>query len=291
MKDSIKNINCKKTTKTNEKTYYFISGLPRSGSTMLSAILNQNPRFYSGPSSPVTKLILLLENQLLNDELFLAYPKKNQTDRLIADIIYHYYSDVQKPVIFDKNRSWVERLHHISGYIGIEPKIICPVRNISEILASFIAMHRRNPYQINGKINFIDEMLIKNDLLLTDNNRCQYLLSNDGIIGQSYGAIKQVVIEGKQKNLHFVEYDDIINNPEETLRQLYGFLDEEYYDNHDYCNLINIHRENDALVYGFSDMHEVRKEIKKTSINPTDILSDEIIKACEGAEFWRFARY
>ncbi|NBP58534.1 sulfotransferase, partial [bacterium] len=38
------------------KKYYFISGLPRSGSTLLSAILNQNPRFYSGPNSPVVPI-------------------------------------------------------------------------------------------------------------------------------------------------------------------------------------------------------------------------------------------
>jgi len=35
------------------KTFHFISGLPRSGSTLLSAILRQNPRFYAGMTSPV----------------------------------------------------------------------------------------------------------------------------------------------------------------------------------------------------------------------------------------------
>ncbi|MEG4005469.1 sulfotransferase [Microcoleus sp. Pol11C1] len=32
---------------------YFISGLPRSGSTLLAALLRQNPRFYSAMTSPV----------------------------------------------------------------------------------------------------------------------------------------------------------------------------------------------------------------------------------------------
>ena len=36
-----------------DKTFYFMAGLPRAGSTLLSTLLNQNPRFYSGPSSPV----------------------------------------------------------------------------------------------------------------------------------------------------------------------------------------------------------------------------------------------
>ena len=36
--------------------YHFISGLPRSGSTLLAAILRQNPRFHAGMTSPVGSL-------------------------------------------------------------------------------------------------------------------------------------------------------------------------------------------------------------------------------------------
>ena len=38
------------------KQYYFISGLPRSGSTLLSGILKQNPHFYADIASPVEAL-------------------------------------------------------------------------------------------------------------------------------------------------------------------------------------------------------------------------------------------
>ncbi len=36
---------------------HFISGLPRSGSTLLSAIFNQNPEFHAAMSSPVASLM------------------------------------------------------------------------------------------------------------------------------------------------------------------------------------------------------------------------------------------
>ena len=268
------------------QTYYFMAGLPRAGSTILSAILNQNPRFYSGPSSPVTGLMLTLEQSLSSDELFLAYPKVEQGKDMIANVIKHYYSDVEKPVIFDKNRSWVNRLHYIPGYFGIEAKVLCPVRNIDEILTSFISMHRRNPYQVNGRINFMDDMLVKSNIPLTDDNRCQFLAGPNGILGQSYNGIKQCLMEGRQKQLHFVEYDELMTKPEETMRKVYEFLGEEYY-NHDFSNLINFHQENDASVYGLSDMHDVRKELGKTSADPRDILSPYILENCKGAEFWR----
>jgi sulfotransferase len=285
MKELIKEI-IREEMAREQKTYYFMSGLPRSGSTMLSAILNQNPRFYSGPSSPVTSIMLVLENALSQDELFLAYPKRQQAGELVANVIKHYYSDVNKPVIFDKNRSWVNRLHYIPGYFGLEPKVLIPVRNINEILTSFISMHRRNGFEINGRVNFLDEMLIKSNIPLTDDNRCKWLLGNNGVVGQSYEGIRQALFEGRQNQLHFIEYDDLILNPKETMEKVYDFLEEDYFE-HDFETLKNINQENDAEVYGFSDMHDVREKVEKTSSDPKEILSEEILKMCENAEFWR----
>ena len=39
------------------RTIHFISGLPRSGSTLLAAILRQNPSLHAHISSPVGALI------------------------------------------------------------------------------------------------------------------------------------------------------------------------------------------------------------------------------------------
>jgi sulfotransferase len=268
------------------KKYYFMSGLPRSGSTLLSAILNQNPNMHSGPSSPVVGIMLTLENAISNDELFLAYPKPEQAGRIISSVIENYYSGIESSVIIDKNRSWVNRMHYIPGYFGVEPKILCPVRNMDEILTSFISMHRRNPFDVNGKINFMDEMLVKSNIPLNDENRCQFLSGPNGIIGQSYGGIQQALMEGKQKQLHFIEYDNLINEPKETMRKIYEFLGEEYFE-HDFSKIENIHKENDAAVYGLSDMHDVRNSLEKVSGNPKEILPESVYEKCQGAEFWR----
>ena len=269
-----------------DKTFYFMAGLPRSGSTLLSSLLNQNPRFYSGPSSPVVPTMLALENSFSNDELFLGYPKVEVAKNIIASILPQYYSDIDKPVIFDKNRSWVNRMNYISGYFDIVPKVICPVRDISEILTSFIMMRRRNFNADQTKINFIDEMLIKTNTPLTDDNRCELIASPNGILGQSYEGLKQAVMEGYDHCLHFVEYKDLVNNPQETLNKIYEFLDEEPFE-HTFDKLENPHRENDLQIYGLADMHEVRPVVKSTAPKPEEILSPEIITKCQNTEFWR----
>jgi sulfotransferase len=269
-----------------EKKFYFMAGLPRSGSTILSAILNQNPRFYSGPSSPVVSTMLTLENSLSNDELFLGYPKVQQAKEIIASVLPQYYSDRQEPVIFDKNRSWTIRMEYIPGYFDIAPKVLCPVRDIAEILTSFISMIHRNPYHVDGKINFIDEMLVKTNIPLTDDNRCEFLASPNGILGQSVEGLQKALIEGYDNSIHLIEYEDLVNNPKETMEKIYEFLEEEPFE-HTFDNLENINRENDGKIYGFADMHEVRPELKSTSENPNEILSEEILEKCKGTEFWR----
>lgn len=272
--------------KAMSKQYFFMSGLPRSGSTLLSSILNQNPQVHSGPSSPVVPTMLMLEQSLANDELFRAYPKVPQAAKIISSVIDNYYGDVNKKVIIDKNRSWVNRLHYIPGYFGVEAKVLCPVRSIDEILTSFITMQRRTPITPEGKVNFIDEMLIKNNVMLTDDNRCEFLASPNGILGQSYFGLRQALMEGKQKSLHFIEYDDLMTDPEETMKKIYEFLGLEYYA-HDFAKIENIHKELDAEVYGLSDMHDVRQSLGKTAPNPTDVLSQKILESCKGSEFWR----
>lgn len=269
-----------------KKKYYFMAGLPRSGSTMLSAILNQNPRFYSGPSSPVVPTMLALEQSLSQDELFLAYPKQDFARGLISSVLHQYYADTDKPIVFEKNRSWVNRMNYIQGYFGIEnPKVIYPVRDVSEILASFISMIRRNPHIVNERLNFIDQSLVQQGIPLNDITRCQ-AIAGPGILGQSFDGLKKALSEGYRNNIHFVEYKDLVNKPKETMEKIYDFLGEPYY-NHDFKNLKNIHQENDAQIYGFEDMHAVRSLVKSTAEAPEDVLPQAVLDSVKGVEFWR----
>ena len=54
------------------KTYYFMSGLPRAGSTLLSVLLNQNPRFYSGPVSAVKMIMQSIHHNVWQDDIYNA---------------------------------------------------------------------------------------------------------------------------------------------------------------------------------------------------------------------------
>ena len=272
------------------KTFYFMAGLPRSGSTLLSSILNQNPRFYSGPSSPVLGAMFAIEQNFMGNELYHGYPKPDQVREIIGNIPHHFYSDVQQPVVFDKNRAWTARVPYIEGYIGEQAKILVPVRRIDEILTSILTMIHRNPFQEGQpRINFIDEQLIKTDIPINDLNRCMYLLGGGGIVYESLNAIMMGFQQNVRDKMHFVDYNDLVDNPEKIMEDIYDFIGEEFYD-HDFGSISNIHREDDLITYGLSDMHQVRSKVKKTSPPPASILPEEIIDIYEQnkrrLEFW-----
>ena len=273
------------------KKFYFMAGLPRAGSTLLSTLLNQNPRFHSGPSSPVLGAMYATHDNFISNELYTGYPKPDSVNKIIGSIIENWYYDIKKPVIIDKNRAWCARVPFIEGYIKQEAKIIVPVRRIDEILASILTMIKRNPFKDGQpRINFVDEYLVKANIPINDETRCQHLLNNDGIVWESLNATKLGVDEGHSNKFHYVDYNDLVNDPQGELNKIYTFLGEESFP-HSFDNLSNQHREDDITTYGLGDMHEVHSKLEKTSSDPSEVLPSSIIELYnsnkENLEFWK----
>ena len=217
-----------------------MAGLPRAGSTLLSTLLNQNPRIYSGPSSPVLGAMYATHENFQSNELYTGYPKPNQVNEIVGSVIEHWYSDIDKPVVIDKNRAWCARVPFIEGYIKQEAKIIVPVRRIDEILASILTMIKRNPFQEGQpRINFVDEQLVKFNVPISDETRCQYLLTNQGgIVWESLNALKLGVEEGHSDKFHYVDYNNLVKDPQNQLNLIYEFLGEESFE-HTFDDLSN----------------------------------------------------
>ena len=89
----------------------FMSGLPRSGSTLLSAILRQRPEAQAGMSSPVGPLMHALLTAMGVRSEWSPLVDDNQRRRLLRGVIDNYYGDLRKSnVVFDTNRLWCARL-------------------------------------------------------------------------------------------------------------------------------------------------------------------------------------
>jgi len=268
------------------KQYFFISGLPRSGNSLISAILNQNPNFHSPPSSPVLNTMIQIEQTLAADPNFNAYPKPMQANLIIGSVINNWYRDIEAPVIFDKNILWLNHFSYITGYLDQKPKIICPVRNLDEILASFIRLIENNkPINDNGRLNFIDEHLVRNNMPINNDNRCLALSSN-GPVGQAYSSFKYAFEKGFNEHMLLIEYDDLISDTEKVFKDIYEFIEQPYFA-HSFSNISTDQIDNSESIYGISDMNKIRPTIQNQKINVDEFLSENIRNLAKGSEFWR----
>jgi len=270
----------------NKKIFYFLSGLPRSGSTLLSSILNQNPNIYASSNSPVCGTMFAVEGNIINSEQYSAFPKPDIVPPMVYGILEGYYADIEKNIIIDKSRGWCEpaSLELALRNLPYEPKIIVTVRDILSILASFIHLIHNN-----DKVSFIDNEI--NQLQQfhfyrpDDDIRCDYLMQPKGLIDNSLYGIATALNPDNRKYFHFVEYDDLVNNTEETILGIYKFLDIDTFE-HNFDNIVNHAPENDD-VYGIDGLHAIREKISRRGINPEEILSSYILNKYSGLEFWR----
>ena len=264
-------------------SFYFMAGLPRAGSTLLKSIIDQNPNVHTEPVSPVMELMYHSEQYFKQSQQYIAYPKSKNAYKIVGSYIENYYYEIDKPIIIDHNRAWSNNIERIKTYLNPNPKIICPVRDISEILTSFITMVHRN----SDEVSFIDEELIKGGFTVDDDNRCEYLMSDNGIVEQALWAQSQAFIRNETKHLLMVEYDDIVNTPQETMDRIYNFLEIDGY-KHDFNNVKNNHRESEKQ-WNLKDMHYVRNKVQKISKKPEDVLSPFILNKYSKLEYWKYS--
>ena len=266
------------------KQFYFMSGLPRSGSTLLTALLNQNPEIHASTNSPLLDTIHYTEEYLLyNSEQYKATPNPEGAYKVLSSIPYNYYFNTPQDIIIDKSRGWVNQIQHIQDYITTEPKIICPVRNIQDILSSFLNLI------CNSKTtSFIDENLIRNNIEISNDNRCDYLMSSQGIIGQSYNALLECFRKGNNQYLLLIDYDDLVRNPQHELNRIYEFIGLSSYC-HSFENVSTKQDENDN-VYKLENMHSVRDTVEKIHRDNTKYLSENIMDKYNHMEFWKKQR-
>ena len=258
-----------------------MSGLPRSGSTLLTALLNQNPNVHASTNSPLLDTIHYTEEYLLkNSEQYKANPKPECAHKVLSSIPYNYYFNTPENIIVDKSRGWVNQIEHIKDYITKEPKIICPVRDIHDIISSFLYL-----IQKSSTTSFIDKGLIERNIPITNDNRADYLMSSEGSIGLCYHALSEAYRKGNDKYLLLVDYDNLIKNPQQQLNRIYEFLEIPKF-THNFDSVRTKEDEDDS-VYQLENMHTVRDKVEKIHRDNTKFLSKYILNKYKNMEFWK----
>jgi sulfotransferase len=256
--------------------FHFISGLPRSGSTLLAALLLQNPRFHAGMTSPVGALFGSMLQQFSAGSEFGSVISREQRRRLLRGLFESYYADqAGKDVVFDTNRAWCAKLPALLDLFP-QARIIACVRNVAWIMDSLERLYRADPYE-NTKL-FADEAERN-----TVASRVDTLAQRNRLVGFAWSALKEAYYGEQASAMLVVEYDLLTQAPERVMRLVYDFIGEPWFA-HDFDNVEYDAPEFDEAL-GLSGLHRVRRKVSVEARRT--VLPPDLFEQYASLSFWK----
>lgn len=237
---------------SNSNQYIFLSGLPRTGSNLLSSILNQNPKLHSEGVSALCRILWDLNGSLKSHMLYneMAAVRRNTDEdrkRIVLGVMDNYYN-LENRVIFDKNTSWTlgGNLDLVYEYVTDSPKVIVMTRKILDIARSYIRIHIDN-----GATQAEAEETVLN---LTTPGRNPLMRPIAGLLGATINDKGQFL---------FIDYDDLLADAPAVIESVYAFCELEPYD-HTFSNLVLQYPEDETVI--LKGLMGVRPEIGRRVI-------------------------
>jgi len=240
------------------KKLFYLAGLPRTGSTVLTSILYQNPKIHAEGSSALCQTMWDTKNSLEQAQDIVSTKRQSTVERIVKELPNLYYKDVERDVVIDKCFLWTlnGNIDMIKTYVNPNPKFIVMERPVEEIADSFLKLMEKN--DSNG-VNY--EEYVKNATGSLEERRRKAVLNEKGSLAEQIRASETIKNLEDQSMFHYVTYKDLCENTEETLNGIYDFLELPRFE-HDFKNVIN-HKPQDDTVWGFKDMHVVRPLVKR----------------------------
>jgi sulfotransferase len=253
---------------------HFISGLPRSGSTLLAALLRQNPRFEAGISGPLARLAGALVGEMSARDDTSIFIDDAKRERILHGLFESYYGDCSAEVIFDTNRSWCAWMPAIARLFP-DAKVIACVREVPWVIDSIERLIRRNSLSPSSIFNYSPGGSVY--------TRAYGVVAQDGLVGAAYEGLKQACYGAQKDRLLLVQYETLTADPATTMRAIYTFLGEPVFE-HDFEHVDYDVADFDARA-GTPGLHTVRPLVKaepRATLLPPDLFDRFIHHA-----FWR----
>ena len=237
----------------------FLSSLPRSGSTLLTSLLNQHPDVYASPTSNLFDTMgMAVAAWEQNPTTKASGGTQKDLLRILKGIATERY-DTDK-LVFDKSRGWPDpTIMKTMMKVQDNVKIVATIRPIAECLASFIKLIKPD--------NISD--------FCKNNQLAQHLFTSYYTLKAGYEKYPDAFL--------FIEYDDLVKTPQKKLDMIADFVGLPHY-------IYNINNVSDSKeedkVWGIKDLHKVRKKVSKRRYSTRKILGNQLYSFYQGGEFW-----
>jgi len=258
--------------KTSKKLFFLVA-MPRSGNTLFTSIMNQNPEIAVTPNSITLEIIkdLFL---LKETDVFQNYPDHKSLDNVLDSVYDTYYKDWPQRIIIDRGPVMTPGNFLLMQKHFKRPfKCIVILRDLIDVLASYMKWYTENPD------SFVNRYNLKND-----EEKLSMIMNNKGAVAKDLEAIKNAY---KYPDIcHFVKYDDLVAQPEQEFKKIYEFINEPYF-NHRFQDLqqveVNGMKYDDTIVG--KNMHTIRNVVRKIPNSYIDKVPKRIRQKYEHIRF------
>ena len=222
------------------KGFNVITGLPRSGSTLLCNVLNQNPEFYASSTSPLPEIMALLVNKFSTSpeiQANLVNDSAGTTARcngILTATIEAWYAEHQDKIVFDKSRGWSFN-SLLLDQLFEDAKIIVTVRDLRGVFGSVEKQHRKTP-TFDSAQNPVDKTIFA---------RADAMFAPNGMIGQCAVGVEDLVRRFGDR-VYVLNFEAFTIDPATKLKEIYNFLEIPYF-THDFDDVKNTAQDVDAL--------------------------------------------
>jgi sulfotransferase len=261
------------------KGLHFISGLPRSGSTLLAALLRQNPALHANITSPVSSMVgtMLAEMSAGNEgAVFFDVAQRAAVLRGLFDNYYHAIHPTR--TVFDTSRGWTTRLDLLARLFP-DARVICCVRPIPWIIDSVERLLRRNPFELSKIFGFEQGGTVY--------SRADGLMSPAGMIGFALNALKQAMHGDQAGRILLLPYDTLVSDPLAAMNAVYDFTGLPFY-RHNFDAVRFDASEFDARL-GTPGLHDVRPQVR--AVERKTILPPDLWERFERSSVWRMPEF
>jgi sulfotransferase len=184
-----------------------------------------------------------------------------------------YFSVHPQKLVFDTNRAWCSKLPTLVRLFP-DAKVICCVRHVPWIMDSIERLIRKNAFELSGIFGYEPSNTVY--------TRVARLATSDGLVGFALDALREAFWGEYSDRLILVGYEALAKQPEDTMRQLYRFLGEPYF-NHDFDN-VEYEADEFDLALGTPNLHTVRRKV--SWIERESVLPPELFNRFVNDAFW-----
>jgi len=259
--------------------------MPRAGSTLIQNILGQNPDFYVTPTSGLLELIFAARGNYTNSPEFKAQDKDLMQKAFIefckGGMDNYCNSLTDRKYVVDKSRGW--GIHY--GFLNMiqpDPKIICMVRDLRDIITSLEKIYRKNQQ--------VDAGMVNNGEMhgTTTSKRCDIWLKTQPV-GLALDRLSDIFRQGIHTRVHFIKYEDLLTDPTKEMEKVYKYLDVPFYEhNFDYIEQITVE---DDDVYGIYGDHKIQTKLGELKSSYEDVLGKSISNRIKDTHKWYFDNF